>query len=353
MQFRMSPAPFQRGKRSTLGIMLELSVVLIVVWLAAIVFYFVKGEPTWGVRAILVGAIGLVTAFITDALVALILKKKGKEILTYVARSYSYVTAIIFALIVPASVPYFALIFCVVFAIVIAKVIFGGFGYNIVNPAGVTRIIAGTAFSLGVVAIPDLVVSGATITTAINWTTGAVPAVFSQMDLFLGNYVGAMGETMTFLLVLAGIYLSIRKVIDFRLSLSYILSIYVFAVILGFVLKIEFPFTYALTHILVGGAMFGAVFMVTDPVTTPTSQLGKIIFGIGAGAITVLIRVSGSLPEGVVFSIVLMNLVVPLIDHAIAGQTSDKLPKKWAILALVFVIALAVNIGALWIGGVI
>ena len=248
MQFRMSPAPFQRGKRSTLGIMLELTAVLLVVWLAAIVFYFVKGEPSWGVRAILVGVIALATSFVTDVIVAFCLKKRGKALIQYFLRSYSYVTAIIFALIVPASIPYFALVFCVVFAIVVAKVFFGGFGYNIANPAAVSRIIAGVAFGLGVVNIPDLIVSGATVTTALNWQTGAVPSVFSQMDLFLGNYVGAMGETMTLLLIVAGIYLAIRKVIDYRLALSYILTIFLLGLVLGFVLKIEFPFTYALTH---------------------------------------------------------------------------------------------------------
>lgn len=353
MQFRMSPAPFQRGKRSTLGIMLELSAVLLVVWIAAIVFYFIKDESAWAVRVILVGAIAIVSAFLTDVVVALCLKKKGKEIFKYFLHSYSYVTAIIFALIVPASIPYFALVFSVVFAIVIAKVIFGGFGYNVVNPAAITRIIAGSSFALGIVAIPDLIVSGATVTTSINWVTGAVPSVFSQLDLFMGNYVGAIGETMTFLLIIAGVYLAIRKVIDYRLPVSYLLSIFVLALILGFVLKIQYPITYAITHLLVGGAMFGAVFMVTDPVTTPTSQLGKIIFGIGAGAITVLIRVSGSLPEGVVFSIVLMNLLTPIIDRAISGQTSDKLVKKYGLIALVFIIAIALNIGALWLGGVL
>lgn len=353
MQFRMSPAPFQRGKRTTLSIMLELSVVLCVVWLATIVFCFAKGEPVWAVHAILVGLIALVTSFVTDVVVALCLKKKGKEIIDYFKYSYSYVTALIFALIVPASIPYFALVFCVVFAIVIAKVFFGGFGYNIANPAAVARIVAGTAFGLGVVHIPDLIVSGVTITTAMNWQTGALPSMFTHMDLFLGNYVGSMGETMTFLLIIAGIYLAVRKIIDYRLALSFILTIFILAFVLAFVLKIDFPLSYALSHVFLGGAMFGAVFMVTDPVTTPTSQLGKIIFGIGAGAITVLIRVSGALPEGVVFSIVLMNLVTPLIDRGIIGQTSDKKAKKWGLIALVFVGAIAVNVAALWLGGVI
>src|SRR5690554_5646179 len=137
MQFRMSPAPFQRGKQSTLKIMIELTAVLAVVWLAAIVFFFVKKEPTWALKAFLVGFIALLTAFVTDVVIALIFKKKGKEILMYFVRSYSYVTALIFALIVPASMGYFGLIFSVVFAIVIGKVLFGGFGYNIVNPAGI------------------------------------------------------------------------------------------------------------------------------------------------------------------------------------------------------------------------
>jgi hypothetical protein len=109
--------------------------------------------------------------------------------------------------------------------------------------------------------------------------------------------------------------------------------------------NVDYVLTYALTHLFAGGLMFGAVFMVTDPVTAPTSPLGKVIFGIGAAMLTMLIRVFGNLPEGVVFSIVIMNLVTPLIDSAIKGKTTTKVWKSWLTVGIALAIAVLVNVG--------
>ena len=355
MEFRISPAPHQRGKRTTFQIMLELSAVLLVVLGVSIVFHFLKGGVNLGVSAILIAVTALLTGLVTDVICALIFKKrKFKEIVDYVLHSYTYVTALIFSMTVAASTNpyiYYAVIAGMVFATVFGKVIFGGFGNNVVNPAGIGRMFVGLTFGALVSTVPGVsngtldAVTGGTVTSGIDWVTGAIPSGFTIKDLFFGNYFGAIGETMAFVLIPAGIYLMIRQIIDYRITLSYLLSAFVITFILGFVLKVDYPLTYAVTHILSGGLLFGAIFMLTDPVTAPTSPLGKIIYGIGAATLTVIIRVFGSLPEGVVFSIILMNLAVPVITSAIKGKTNAKLGKQYAIIGIFFVICLAITLG--------
>lgn len=351
MEFRVSPAPFQRGKRTTLQIMLELSAVLLVVLGVSIAFHFIKGGIDLGVKAIIIVVTSLLTGLLTDVACALIFKKfKIKEILDYVLHSYTYVTALIFAMTLTAGTSIYAVIVGMVFATVLGKVIFGGFGQNVVNPAAIGRAFVGLSFGALVSTVPGVsgtvdIVTGGTVTSSINWITGAIPSGFTIKDLFFGNYIGALGETFSFILIPAGIYLMVRKIIDYRICLSYVLSVFVMTFILGFVLKVSFPLTYAVTHLVAGGLLFGAVFMLTDPVTSPTSQLGKIIFGIGAAFFTVLIRVFGSLPEGVVFSILLMNLITPVISNFVKGQTHTNLVKKYAVIAVLFVVCLAVLCG--------
>ena len=137
----------------------------------------------------------------------------------------------------------------------------------------------------------------------------------------------------------------IRKIINYRVVVAYVGTSFIIALVLGLVYKVDYVLTYALTHLFAGGLLFGGVFMVTDPVTSPTSPLGKVIFAIGAAMLTMLIRVSGNLPEGVVFSIVIMNFMVPLIDGAIKGKTTTKVWKPWVVTGVAIVIAVLVNVG--------
>lgn len=366
MQFRMNPAPYQRSKRTTTSIMLELSVVLAIIWLLATVFYFVSVSKTLGIiygfKPLIIGVLALLTGTIVDVVCALIQGKRTvKDIFTFVLNQYSYVTALIFALILTVDVPYYAVVCGMLFATILGKVVFGGFGHNIFNPAALGRVFVATTFSLTVPYVYGLMdkVTRATATTAINWITGTLPTfgtasgTDSLITLFVGNYIGSLGETSFILLAVAAIYLAIRKIIDWRLTVSYVGTVFVTAFILGFFLGgVSNPLIYALTHIAAGGLMFGAVFMATDPVTTPTSPMGKLIWGIGAGTITVMIRVFGNLPEGVVFAIVIMNIITPTIDAAIKGMTSDKIWKKYVVTFGILAIGILVNIGICLLGGV-
>ena len=350
MQFRMTPGPFQRAKRSTTAIMLELFAVLCAVWVFAIVFHFVNVSVTNGVSAILIGLVSIVVSCLCDAVVGLLSKVKFKDLPKHVLNSYSYVTGIIFALCLPANTSIFAVVVGSIFGTMLGKLIFGGFGHNIVNPAGIARVFVGIGMAgyIGKTPLPDAgikdFIAGATVTGKIDWVSGLIPGNYNLLDLFLGQYVGALGETCSLLLILAAIYLMVRGIINYRVVLSYVGTCFIIALGLGLTFGVDYVLTYALTPLFAGGLLFGAVFMLTDPVTSPTSSLGKIIFAIGAAMLTMLIRM-GDAPEGVVFSIVLMNLFVPIIDSAIKGRTTTKLWKQWVIIAAGVVIAVLVNVG--------
>lgn len=349
MQFRMTPGPFQRAKRSTTAIMLELFAVLCAVWVFAIVFNFVNVGVDNGVSAILIGLVSIVVSCLCDVVVGLLSKVKFKDLPKHILNSYSYVTGIIFALCLPANTSIFVVVVGSIFGTMLGKLVFGGFGRNIVNPAGIGRIMVGLYMTLGKTPLPGAgvedFIAGATITGKIDWVSGLIPGNYTLLDLFLGQYVGALGETCSLLLILAAIYLMVRGIINYRVVLSYVGTCFIIALGLGLAFGVEYVLTYALTHLFAGGLLFGAVFMLTDPVTSPTSSLGKIIFAIGAAMLTMLIRVSGSLPEGVVFSIVIMNLLVPIIDGAIKGRTTTKIWKQCIIIAAGVVIAVLVNVG--------
>ena len=355
MKFSLAKGPFLRNKRSTTGIMLELFAVLAVVWLAAVVTYSVKYNFLVGLRAILVVLVALVTTFAVDVIVALLKgKRKIKDIGKFVLTSYSYVTSIIFALCLPVGVNFYAVVVGSIVATLLGKYVFGGFGYNIFNPAIIGRIFVGLAFgsslNYGIVANEtnsaayDYVTSS-TVTSDINWSNGLIPEGYDWKTLLFGNYNGAMGETFTILLVVAAIYLIVRGIINYRLMLGYLLTITGISFFLGLYYGADNVFGYTLLQLITGGIMFAAVFMITDPVTSPKSMNGKIIYAIGAGALTMLIRINSDYPEGVMFSIALMNMLNPLIDSCIKGTTFVGNGKKWAVIAAFFVGSIGLNVG--------
>ena len=232
------------------------------------------------------------------------------------------VTGILLAFVCPVTIPYWCLILGDFFAIIVVKMIFGGVGKNIVNPA-----LAGRAFlfswptimttwvkvgfenAAGVFDTADAV-TGATPMAALN--QGQLPAE-SLKDLFLGNVGGSLGETSALLLLIGFAYLLIRRVVTLRIPVAYIGTVAVLALL--------FPqgdndrVLWMGYQVLSGGLMLGAMFMATDYVTSPLTKLGQVIYGIGCGVITVLIRYFGSYPEGVSYAILVMNCCVVLLDR--------------------------------------
>ena len=248
------------------------------------------------------------------------------------------VTGMLLAFVCPVTIPYWTILLGDFFAIIVVKMLFGGLGKNIVNPA-----LAGRAFmfswpvlmntwvkvgfenAAGVISAADAVTAA---TPMASLHGGTLPEA-SVMDLFLGNVGGSLGETSALLLLIGFVYLLIRKVLTIRIPLAYIGTVAVLAFL--------FPMgndrlTWMASHLFGGGLMLGALFMATDYVTSPITKLGQIIYGIGCGVITILIRYFGGYPEGVSYAILVMNCCVVLLDRI--GRTKKfGTPRKGAAKA--------------------
>jgi electron transport complex protein RnfD len=221
------------------------------------------------------------------------------------------VTGLLLAFNLPATLPLWQAAFGSVVAIVVAKQMFGGLGHNFVNPALVGRIVLMFSFpetmNTWVVPLQKAASDAVTAATPLTQLQQGQAVSLSLADLFLGIRSGSLGETCALALLLGGVYLVIRRVISPLIPLTFLGTVFVMTGLLG-----EPP----LVHILSGGLLIGAIFMATDYVTSPLGKAGKAVFGVGCGLLTVLFRLYGSLPEGVSYAIILMNILVPLIEKA-------------------------------------
>ena len=328
MKFIEKVSPNFRDKdHSTKSIMGELSVGLMAIFVFSMVYYFQEYGMDYVLQGVGILVTSIVVAMVTEVLFALAMKRNIK---VHLRSSFPLVTAIILALIVPISTTFFSIGVASFFAIFFGKLVFGGFGHNIFNPAGVGRMVI---FSSLVGSTVNDVTTGATpISSMANagWMIKDVDITQQFLDqfgglsnLFLGWYPGAIGETSALLIILVGVYLAYRKVLDWRVPVVYVGSVFLFTTVIA--LTNGVGMWYPMFHILSGGLMFGAVFMLTDPVTNPTTITGRVIYSIGVAALTVVIRLQSSLPGGVVYAILIMNMVSPLID---------KLTDAWSIYAV-------------------
>ena len=213
------------------------------------------------------------------------------------------VTGMLLAFNLPVSIPLWQAAFGSVVAIVMVKQLFGGIGQNFANPAITARIIMMTAFSgtMTTWTFPDALSSATPLAAAVKGE-----ALTSYKDLFLGWHGGCLGETCSLAILIGGAYLLIRRVISWHTPVAFVGTVALMSLFCG---------KDVLYQVLAGGLLLGAFFMATDYSSTPASKSGKIIFGIGCGLITVLIRFWGNFPEGVSFSILLMNILTPYIER--------------------------------------
>lgn len=233
------------------------------------------------------------------------------------------VTGILLALNLPVTINPFIAVFGSVVAIVVVKQMFGGIGQNFVNPALTARIVLLNSFPSRMthwVQPFDYSATADAVTTAtplgiLKEGGGDLP---SYLDLFLGNTGGCLGETCALALLIGGIYLIARHVISPVIPVTYLATAAVFSALLG-----RDP----LFDLLSGGLMLGAFFMATDYTTSPLYFWGRVVFAFGCGFITIVIREFGSLPEGVSYSIILMNILTPLIERYIKPRPFGSLPK--------------------------
>lgn len=292
-KLRISVSPHIHSSITTQKIMLDVIISLVPASVAGVVIF--------GIRALAVLAVCILSCVLSEFIFNKIVKKEQT-----IGDLSAVVTGLLLGLNLPANVPLWQAAVGSVFAIVIVKCIFGGIGCNLVNPAITARVFMLVAFtSLSSSAFPVDSVSSATPLPEILAGNSQ-----SLTDLLLGNVGGTIGETCKIALIIGGIYLIVRRVITWHIPVAFIGSVYVLSLFIE-----NFDFYTALLWTLSGGLILGAFFMATDYVTSPATAKGKIIFGIGAGIITVLIRFYGNYPEGVSFAILMMNIVNPYIEN--------------------------------------
>ena len=321
-ELTVSSSPHVLSPVTTTTIMRDVLIALAPAMVMSVCFF--------GVRALLVTLVSVLSCYGFEKLYNKMTKQDDK---TYDLSAC--VTGVLLAFVCPVTVAYWQIVLGAAFAILLVKMLFGGLGRNVVNPA-----LAGRAFMMSwPVAMSTWVKVGlenaAPIANPVDIVTAATPLAnmhqglmpeASIMELFIGNVGGCIGETSALALLLGLAYLLYRKVIKITIPAAYIGTVAV--------LTLLFPqgnpgFAWMLCHLLGGGLMLGAIFMATDYVTSPLTSLGQIVYGIGCGVLTVMIRYFGGYNEGVSYAILIMNTCVVLLDR-IGRPTKFGAPKKEA-----------------------
>ncbi len=298
----VSPSPHIRDEKRTSQIMIDVCIALAPALIASIIYF--------GYKSLVLTVLCVLFCVGFEYLWQKITKKP-----VTISDGTAAVTGMLLAFNLPVSAPWWICLIGSFVAIIIAKQFFGGVGNNFMNPA-----LAGRAFLLASWPVimttwtspfgVDAVSSATPMAVLKNASTGSLPEIF---DMFIGNIPGCIGETSALALLLGGIYLVARKVISARIPLTYILTVALFTFI--FPSSGLTPLYSMAYNVFGGGLMLGAIFMATDYVTSPITIRGQIVMGIGCGILTFVIRRFGAYPEGVSYSILLMNVATPLIDR--------------------------------------
>lgn len=314
-KFVVSSSPHIHQNETISSVMLDVIIALLPAVIAGTYFF--------GFRALVVVLTAVASCLLSEYAYEKLMKKN-----VTVRDLSAVVTGILIGLNMPATIPLWMVVIGSVFAIVIVKQLYGGLGKNFLNPALAARcfMLVAWASAMTTFVTPfagtgvDAVASATPLAILKGVSEGTLPTL---SDAFFGIKAGCIGETSAIMLIIGFIYLLLRRVVDWKIPVTYIA---VFAVLTFCFGKSQFDVQYTLMHLLTGGLFLGAFFMATDYVTTPTTFAGQFIFGIGCGVLTFVIRMFGGYPEGVSFSILLMNLATPLIDRY-------TIPKKFGEVA--------------------
>jgi Na+-translocating ferredoxin:NAD+ oxidoreductase subunit D len=295
-------------------------VVISLIPAALVSFYF------FGLAAILVTLTAVVSCMFFEFIIQKYLLKGPVTIFD----GSAIITGVLLAFIVPSSLPLWIVVIGSLVSIGMAKMTFGGLGKNIFNPALVGRVFLMISFPVDMNVYPEPTIMSTQLTDIITGPTplavvkegisqgGNVPELLNQVpeytDMLMGNMGGSAGEISAIAILLGGLFMLIRKIITWEIPVSYLGSVALLSGILWFIN----PDIYVdpLFHLITGGLMLGALYMATDMVTSPMSRWGMIVFGIGCGFLTIIIRIFGAYPEGVAFAILIMNAFVPLINRS-------------------------------------
>ena len=296
----VSSSPHIKSGRTTQNIMLDVIIALIPALIAGCVIF--------GLRALAVVAACVSSAVLAEIIFNIICRRQHT-----ISDLSAIVTGLLLGLNLPATIAIWQAVVGSVFAIVVVKCLFGGLGKNFANPAITARVMMLISFPSAMGAAAAVRVASvdavASATPLALMKAGEMPSQ-SIVDMLLGLRSGAIGETCIIALVLGGLYLLIRRVITWHTPVVYICGVYLLSLLICGDAKL------ALYMLLSGGVFIGAIFMATDYVTTPTTPWGKVIFGLGCAVLTVVIRKWSAYPEGVSFSILLMNILTPYIEKA-------------------------------------
>ncbi|MBE6631796.1 MAG: RnfABCDGE type electron transport complex subunit D [Ruminococcaceae bacterium] len=304
-KLHLSASPHIHSGRSTSSVMRDVIISLLPVTVA--------GTVIFGLRSLLIIAVCVISCVALEALFNLITKKDQT-----VGDLSAAVTGLLMALNLPSNIPIWQCVIGCVYAIILVKCLFGGIGYNLVNPAITARVFMLVSFgSMATQAVPVIVDTASGATPLAEIAEGGMP---KMTDLLLGTTGGAIGETCAIALLLGFAYLLVRRIITWHIPVAYIGSVFVLSLFME-----GFDFMRAVALVLSGSLLIGAIFMATDYVTSPPTASGKLIFGLGAGFLTFMIRYFGIYPEGVSFAILFMNILTPYIEkltaHKIFGGT--------------------------------
>ena len=270
------------------------------------------GVGVWmlGWRSLVVTLISVAAAVAAEWLYGVVTKSRNTTI-----DGSAIVTGLLLALTLPHTVPYWMPAVGSVFAIVFVKMLCGGLGQNIFNPALTARAFLMLIFPVGLTRYVG--VDGVSAATPLHHMVMPALPEESLLDMFLGNCPGSIGELSAIALLIGGVYLVCRKVISFRIPAAYIGTVALMTLVFS---KTETPVLWMGYQLLSGGLLLGAIFMATDYATSPATPVGQWIYGVGCGALTVFFRYFGLFPEGVTYAILIMNALVWLIDSHTAPR---------------------------------
>lgn len=292
MSYIVSVSPHLHSKVDTKSLMRDVCIALAPALVASVVIF--------GLRALLVTAVSVAAAVLTE-----FLYEKGTKQPVTIGDWSAVVTGMLLAFNLPVSIPLWQAAFGSLVAILVVKQLFGGIGRNFANPAIVGRIVLFLSFSKTM-----------TVWTFVDGVSTATPLAVmagggelpSLLNMFLGVKGGCLGEVSVLALLIGFVYLLVRRVISWHTPVVFVGTVFVLSWLLGG------DVIYALNQIMAGGLMLGAIFMATDYATTPSTNAGRVIFGFGAGLLTIMIRHWGSYAEGVSFAILFMNILTPYIS---------------------------------------
>jgi len=304
----VSVSPHIHNNSTTSRIMLDVLIALVPAFIASIIIF--------GARAAVVTSVCVISCILFEWGFEKITKRPNT-----IGDYSAAITGVLLAFNLPVTIPIWQAVFGSAVAIILVKQLFGGLGKNFANPAITARVVMFLAFSVSMTNWASPYESTSVWVYPIDGVAGATPLALMKNDhfdalpgvwnMFIGVRGGCLGETSNLALLIGGVYLMIRKVITWHAPLSFIAVVVGFSALLG-----QDP----VYHLFAGGLFLGAIFMATDYVTTPQTNWGRVVFGVGAGLLTVILRIYSSYPEGVSFAILLMNILTPYINKFTATR---------------------------------